>query len=291
MQLPKEHLQQLAAFIKMCRANPSLLHLDELAFFREYIESLGGKIPPKSSCPQGDVPRPEEPKQAHVPEPDSMEVESEESDVELDMTGVIEPAPEEPQPMGDPDKEVSEDDMEKANEKRQEAMEAYSSGEFEKAAKLYTEAIILNPTSAVYFTKRGQCFLQLNQLVSCERDCSRALELNPDSAAAYKFRGRARRLLGQWSEAASDLRAACKIDFDEQADEWLREVTPNVSTLNQLCCILFASPSHGSSRWLCCGPPFKNVMFFLEPTTRTLFCCVQHGCFRAQFYLLGERFA
>ena len=30
-------------------------------------------------------------------------------------------------------------------------------------------------------------------------------------------------------EAAKDLRLACKIDFDEQADEWLREVTPNVS--------------------------------------------------------------
>ena len=30
-------------------------------------------------------------------------------------------------------------------------------------------------------------------------------------------------------DAAKDLRLACKIDFDEQADEWLREVTPNVS--------------------------------------------------------------
>jgi hypothetical protein len=37
------------------------------------------------------------------------------------------------------------------------------------------------------------------------------------------------RLLGHWAEAAQDLRNACKIDFDEQADEWLREVTPNVS--------------------------------------------------------------
>lgn len=28
-----------------------------------------------------------------------------------------------------------------------------------------------------------------------------------------------------------DLRQACKIDFDEQTDEWLKEVTPNVSFL------------------------------------------------------------
>ena len=39
------------------------------------------------------------------------------------------------------------------------------------------------------------------------------------------------RLLGNFLEAAKDLRLACKIDFDDQADEWLREVTPNVSIL------------------------------------------------------------
>jgi len=37
------------------------------------------------------------------------------------------------------------------------------------------------------------------------------------------------RLLGHWEQAAIDLRQACKIDFDEQADEWLKEVTPHVS--------------------------------------------------------------
>ena len=37
------------------------------------------------------------------------------------------------------------------------------------------------------------------------------------------------RLLGKFVEAAKDLRTACKIDFDDTADEWLKEVTPNVS--------------------------------------------------------------
>jgi tetratricopeptide (TPR) repeat protein len=84
--------------------------------------------------------------------------------------------------------------------------------------------------SALLYAKRGQCFLKLNKPNACIRDCSRALQINPDNAAAYKFRGRAHRLLGQWEDAAQDLRNACKIDFDEQADEWLKEVTPNVST-------------------------------------------------------------
>ena len=41
--------------------------------------------------------------------------------------------------------------------------------------------------------------------------------------------GRAQQLLGNWEEAANDLRLACKYYCDEQADEWLREVIPNVS--------------------------------------------------------------
>lgn len=39
------------------------------------------------------------------------------------------------------------------------------------------------------------------------------------------------RLLGNFLEAAKDLRLACKIDYDDQAKEWLDEVTPNVSTI------------------------------------------------------------
>ena len=50
--------------------------------------------------------------------------------------------------------------------------------------------------------------------------------MNPDNATAYKFRGRAQTLLGNFKDAAQDLRTACKIDFDEQvrytAVMWIR---------------------------------------------------------------------
>jgi len=83
------------------------------------------------------------------------------------------------------------------------------------------------------FAKRGTCFLKLSPPAprACVRDCSRAIELNPDNAAAYKFRGRANRLLGKFTEAAKDLSTACRIDFDETADEWLKEVQPNAKKL------------------------------------------------------------
>ena len=32
------------------------------------------------------------------------------------------------------------------------------------------------------------------------------------------------RLMGNFTEAAKDLSTACRIDFDETADEWLKEV-------------------------------------------------------------------
>lgn len=100
------------------------------------------------------------------------------------------------------------------------------------AVNFYTEAILLNPT-ALFYAKRGQAFLKLNKPNAAIRDCDRALNLNPDSASACKFRGRAHRLLGNWEEAAKDLRQACKLDYDDEADEWLKEVTPNAKKIEQ----------------------------------------------------------
>lgn len=36
------------------------------------------------------------------------------------------------------------------------------------------------------------------------------------------------RLLGHWVEAHTDLALACKLDYDDVAYEWLKEVEPNV---------------------------------------------------------------
>merc|ERR1719147_129199 len=161
-----------------------------------------------------------------------MEV-SEESDVELDMEGVItEPDPETPHEMGDRNKkEMTDEEMDKFDEKRSEAMGAFSEANWESAISLFTDAILLNPNSAAMFAKRGTCYIKTKKPNACIRDCDRAIQLNPDNASAYKFRGRAYRLLGKFTEAAKDLATACKIDFDEQADEWLKEVQPNAKKL------------------------------------------------------------
>jgi len=160
---------------------------------------------------------------------------SEESDVELDMEGVMEnPDVDEPHEMGDVNKkEMTDAEMEQFDEARGNAMATFSEGEWEKAVDMFTEAIKLNPNSAAMFAKRGACYLKLRKPRACVRDCTRAIELNPDNAAAYKYRGRSHRLLGNFKQAAKDLRTTCKIDFDEQADEWLREVTPNAKKIEE----------------------------------------------------------
>lgn len=184
-------------------------------------------------CSKSEKQKPEPSK----PEPQSAKVEEEvdeedpESDLELDNEGVVEPDTDDPQEMGDADKEPEEDEIEKASELRGKAAAAYSEQNYTEAVKLYTEAIKLNPRNALFHAKRGQAYLKLVKPYACIRDCERALELNNDSAAAYKFRGRANRLLGNWEQAAKDLRQACKLDYDEEADEWLREVTPNAKKI------------------------------------------------------------
>jgi len=238
MSIPQAQIMQLKAFVSVLKAQPAMLHHPELGFLRDYLESLGATLPPKpeaakaeeGKCPmKEDTPAPPEPEEEEVEE----EPMSEESDVDLDMEGVVEADKEDPVSMGDPKKELGEDDFDKFDAKKSEAMGVFSEGEWEKAIPIFTEAIEINATSAMPFVKRGQCFMKLSKPNACIRDCTRAIEINPDNAAAHKFRGRAHRLLGNFLEAAKDLRLACKIDFDDQADEWLREVTPNAKKIEE----------------------------------------------------------
>ncbi|CAK1600994.1 unnamed protein product [Parnassius mnemosyne] len=232
----EEQLLQLQAFVELCKTQPQIIHHPKLAFFKDYLVSLGVTLPAatfgtKHFTASGDGATNEN----QAAENDSSEEESEpESDVELNMEGVIEGDPiDNDQIMGDQTKEPTDEDRDLSDEKRTEAMKAFAEQQYEKAIKLYTEAIELNPQSALLFAKRGQVYLKLNKPNACIKDCTRALELNCDSAAAYKFRGRAYRLLGKFEEASHDLCESLKIDYDDQANEWLNDVKPNAEKLRQ----------------------------------------------------------
>jgi len=233
----EEELKKLKIFVDVCSANPVLLNLPQLSFFKTFIEKMGGTVPSESSFRQPGPPptttadADSEPDSFSESEPEKVESEAE-SDVDIDREGCVEPDTlDDAQKMGDVTKTPTEEEQDQASDIRVKAASAYSEQNFEQAISLYTDAIQLNPMNALFYAKRGQAFVKLNKPNACIRDCDRALELNCDSAAAYKFRGRAHRLLGNWESSAKDLRQACKIDFDEEADEWLREVTPNAKKI------------------------------------------------------------
>ncbi|CAJ0942566.1 unnamed protein product, partial [Mesorhabditis belari] len=234
----EQQFGQLKLFVDLLKKDPSILHHPGLTFFREYIESLGGNIPEAKQCPFGEA-KPEakaeskpEKKPSPPPAAEPMEAETEpEPEIpypELDNEGVIQPDSGEALPMGDTSKEASEEEIEKAQEERNAAQEAFSNGEFDKALEHFTTAIQLNPGSAMLHAKRANCLLKLKRPVSAIADCTKAIEINADSAQGYKFRGRAHRLLGNWLDAHKDLATACKLDYDDTANEWLKEVEPNV---------------------------------------------------------------
>ena len=240
--LKPEHLAQLKIFVDLCMVDPTILNRPELSFIKSFVEHFGGKVPKdEPSCKKPESANvSKEPEAEAEPGPESEPetaaepgAESEESDLELDTSDVIEPDTDTPQKMGNPTLQPTEEEIAESQGKRAEAVSAFVEKDYEKAVQLYTEAILLNPQASLLYAKRGQIYLLLNKPNACIRDCNRALELNPDSAAAHKFRGRAYHLLGKFEEAANDLRLACKFDFDEQADEWLRAVTPNARKIEE----------------------------------------------------------
>uniref|UniRef100_A0A5S6QKT3 TPR_REGION domain-containing protein n=1 Tax=Trichuris muris TaxID=70415 RepID=A0A5S6QKT3_TRIMR len=211
-----EQIQLLRAFVEICRRNPETLHVPELQFYRQYLESLGARIPPAGQSA------------AQAAEEESME-EDVESDLELDNTGVIEPDESTDLPCGDETIEVSEEMLEQSDDKRRAAVEASNKGDLEGALKLYTEAICLNPGSALLHAKRAGILVSMKRPMAAIRDCDKAIALNPNVAPPYKYRGWANRLVGRWEEAHHDLCLASKLDCDEEVFQWLKEVEPNVS--------------------------------------------------------------
>ncbi|XP_064637992.1 hsc70-interacting protein-like [Lineus longissimus] len=236
--MDSEEIMKLKTFVGLCKANPAILHAPQFAFFKEYLDSLGATVPPPSQktaweAPEEEKPTPE-PTPSPAPAPAEPEPEPESSGSELDIsdTGVIEDDDVTPQqPMGDPDKVVTDDMMEEASVKRNEAMEALNMGNPDQAILLFTDAIILNPKSAVLFAKRACAYVRELKPKRAILDCDQAIELNPDSAIPYKWRGKANKLLGQWVNAARDLRMAAKLDFDDDINQLLHEVEPKAKKI------------------------------------------------------------
>ena len=89
VKFPEKQLMELRAFIVLVKSQPEVLFQPEMEFFKNYLESIGGVLPtvetadePKS-CPFAGKPEDDSAKE-HQEEPEFVE-----SDVELDLSGVV----------------------------------------------------------------------------------------------------------------------------------------------------------------------------------------------------------
>ncbi|XP_020215533.1 TPR repeat-containing thioredoxin TDX [Cajanus cajan] len=220
-------LRELKQFIETCKSNPSLLHNPSLSFFKAYLLSLGARIPPQPKSEPGDF------DEKKSDPPLSAQDDIIESDIELDNADVVEPDNDPPQKMGDPSVEVTEEQREAAQLAKSKAVDAMSQGNIDEALDQLTEAILLNPHSAILYATRASVFMKLKKPNAAIRDADTALKINPDSAKGYKIRGMSRAMLGLWEEAASDLHVASRLDYDEEIDMALKKVEPNAHKIEE----------------------------------------------------------
>ncbi|MED6156042.1 hypothetical protein PIB30_010964 [Stylosanthes scabra] len=190
---------ELRQLIEACKSNPSLIHDPSLSFFKSYLLSLGARIPPHPKTEPVDV------------DVDDMV----ESDIDLDDSDLVEPDNDPPHKMGDPSAQVTPDMIDAAQLAKSRALDYISQNKLDQAVDQLTEAILLNPHSAIHYATRASVLLKLKKPNAAIRDADTALKINQDSAKGYKVRGMARAMLGLWEEAASDLHVASELDYDE----------------------------------------------------------------------------
>ncbi|KFO36804.1 Hsc70-interacting protein [Fukomys damarensis] len=231
-------VNELQAFMKMCKQDPSILHTEEMRFLREWVESMGGKVPPATHKAKSEGNIKEEKTDGTKTEENikTDEPSSEESDLEIDSEGVTETDTDAPQEMGDENVEVTEEMMDQANEKKGAAIDAVNDGELQKAIDLFTDATKLNPRLAILSAKRASVFIKLQKPNAALRDCDRATEIDPNSAQPYKWRdaGNGSRMAGMpgLSEILSDPEVLAAMQ-DPEVMVAFRDVAQNPANMSK----------------------------------------------------------
>jgi len=128
---------------------------------------------------------------------------------------------EEPFPALSPEsvKELTDDQVDKQNALKSEAVDLLEDGKTKEALAKFSEAIAVGCASALLYSRRAGILMKLGRPHACINDCTAALKENPDSAKALKMRARAKAKLELWEEANFDFQQGLKIDFDDETEE------------------------------------------------------------------------
>lgn len=94
---------------------------------------------------------------------------------------------------------------------KQEGNKFYGRGKYSAAADKYTEAIVMCPRVAIYYSNRSLCFKQRKMWDETLRDAVKALELDSNLYKAHMLRGEALCNLKQWEGGIKSLRRAVSV--------------------------------------------------------------------------------
>jgi len=228
-----EQVKALEALVAKVKDDPSLVYTPELVFFKDFIQSWGGKAPSVGSKPAPEPAKAPEP--APVEEEEEEEEEPEEPEPPEEEDPMKLPEDTEPFPELGPEgeKELTDEQMDAQGAAKQAAVEAMEDGNLQEALKKYTEAIKIGNATAMMYNKRAELLLKLKRPKACIADCTAAVGINPDSGKAYRLRGKAHRFLGNWKEAHDDLATGQKLDYDDDTVDFQKIVDDKWKKINE----------------------------------------------------------
>ncbi|CAN6483498.1 unnamed protein product [Victoria cruziana] len=122
--------------------------------------------------------------------------------------------------------------MDRAEEIKLLANEAFKANKFSHAVELYTQAIELNTNSAVYWANRAFAHSKLEEYGSAIQDATKAIEIDPGYSKGYYRRGAAYLSMGKFKDALKDFQQVKRIrPNDPDATKKLKECEKAVMKL------------------------------------------------------------
>ncbi|XP_012258338.1 serine/threonine-protein phosphatase 5 [Athalia rosae] len=106
--------------------------------------------------------------------------------------------------------DVSSEDSKRAEKFKEKANEYFKNQDFNKAIKLYTQAIEADPTVAVYYGNRSFAYLKTECFGYALTDASKAIELDKNYVKGYYRRAAAHMSLGKFKQALKDYETVTK---------------------------------------------------------------------------------
>ena len=119
---------------------------------------------------------------------------------------------------------AAEDKIFLANQKLEEAMKFYYTGDANSTISLCTQAIELNPANATAYSIRGVIFYRQGNFNNAIADYNKAIELNTSDYRTFYNRGLAYVKLGDYRAAESDFSGAIRINSNDADSYYNRAV-------------------------------------------------------------------